>query len=222
MNLKLDVNVGDWIFIYDAVKNASSEQQIIYIKIDTEGAKLYNAQDEVICYHDDVDFTVPNDRGILFFSSAQKRDECKSLNFNPDNNRQRKFLKIYPNARLENGVIDICPLTVDTNYAKSCNKSGCGRCRCTYWLSSEDSNQCNTSRKTAMEKLRDTSDILFRSYNNSEELFQDIGMMYGGQTIIFENTEYIIQEIGDNDSFICLLNAADLETEVLIRRRREW
>ncbi len=219
--MKSDVNIGNWIFIYDAIRNVSCEQQIIYIKIDIDGAKLYNTQDEVICLLEDIDLNVPDDGGRLYFSSKQKRDECKSLNYNTDNSRQSKFLKIYPSARLENGVIDICPLTIDTSYAKSCNGSGCGRCRSTYWLSSENSNQRNTSRKAIMEKVREDSDKLFRNYDSSDELFQDIGMLYGGQTIIFQNTEYIIWEIGDNDSYICIVNAADPKIIVHINKRHE-
>lgn len=48
--------------------------------------------------------------------------------------RQIEFLEHYPNARLSNGVIEICPLSVDTGCKVDCNMTTCYNCYRKYWL----------------------------------------------------------------------------------------
>ena len=50
--------------------------------------------------------------------------------------RQSEFLKIFPNAVIQNGVIQICPRNIDQNSITSeeCEKMVCCECRKKYWL----------------------------------------------------------------------------------------
>ena len=56
--------------------------------------------------------------------------------YKPKKTRQSEFLKMYPNARMLNGVIDICPKHVDGNCDR-CRiyaKRPCIECHKDYWL----------------------------------------------------------------------------------------
>lgn len=57
----------------------------------------------------------------------------------PVNTRQSKFLEVFPNARLINGHINICPKYADTTLGSqiNCNRK-CPDCKKEYWLSKED------------------------------------------------------------------------------------
>lgn len=50
--------------------------------------------------------------------------------------RQSEFLKIFPNAVIQNGVIQICPRNIDQNSITSeeCEKLVCCECRKKYWF----------------------------------------------------------------------------------------
>ena len=52
----------------------------------------------------------------------------------PMKTRQIEFLKHYPNARLDNGVIEICPESVDKGCKVNCNITTCYLCYRKYWL----------------------------------------------------------------------------------------
>ena len=53
---------------------------------------------------------------------------------NPVKTRQSEFLKMFPDANIINGVIDICPEWVDTKF-ENCNpKLWCYECKEKYWL----------------------------------------------------------------------------------------
>lgn len=47
--------------------------------------------------------------------------------------RQKKFLKAMPNAKFINGVINLCPKWVDTEYHHGCSGE-CDSCKEKYWL----------------------------------------------------------------------------------------
>lgn len=48
--------------------------------------------------------------------------------------RKSEFLKLYPNARVESGYIDICPRTIDNNTKNRCDLYGnCYICQKEYW-----------------------------------------------------------------------------------------
>lgn len=60
---------------------------------------------------------------------------------NPKKTRQSEFLKMYPNAKLdESGVLILCPLHIDKEYRSSmaqalyCFKPSCSECCKSYWL----------------------------------------------------------------------------------------
>lgn len=55
---------------------------------------------------------------------------------NPVKTRQSEFLKMFPNADVQNDIIRICPKKLDQNSVTSeeCSRSGCFECRKEYWL----------------------------------------------------------------------------------------
>lgn len=55
----------------------------------------------------------------------------------PIKTRQSEFLKMFPNAEIKDGIIQICPFSVDGNrgcYVKELEYSKCQKCRQEYWL----------------------------------------------------------------------------------------
>lgn len=53
----------------------------------------------------------------------------------PLKTRQSEFLRLYPNVRLNNGVIDICPRSVDaTKVTNGCAANMCNPCMRKFWL----------------------------------------------------------------------------------------
>lgn len=53
---------------------------------------------------------------------------------NPVKTRQSEFLKLFPNAKIKDGHVNICPITVNTKF-ENCNpKVSCYECKETYWL----------------------------------------------------------------------------------------
>ena len=64
---------------------------------------------------------------------------CKE---HPVKTRQDKFLEMFPNAKLNGGIIDICPKTVDRGYNRGyCNGEECYNCRSKYWLAEVEENE---------------------------------------------------------------------------------
>ena len=56
----------------------------------------------------------------------------------PAKRRQNEFLKMFPNVKFSDGVIDIPPCLVDTKIKENCGKLGpCLNCRKEYWLAEE-------------------------------------------------------------------------------------
>ena len=54
----------------------------------------------------------------------------------PIKTRQSEFLKMFPNADVQNDIIRICPNKLDQNSVTSeeCSRSGCFECRKKYWF----------------------------------------------------------------------------------------
>ena len=54
----------------------------------------------------------------------------------PANTRQSKFLKIYPNAAMNDGAIKLCPQDLNTkiNCRATSERISCNTCRKDYWL----------------------------------------------------------------------------------------
>lgn len=55
-------------------------------------------------------------------------------NQHPKVTRQDKLLEIIPDTHMRNGVIDICPKGIDTNYIVNCSTQDCCECVKNYWL----------------------------------------------------------------------------------------
>lgn len=54
----------------------------------------------------------------------------------PAKTRQSEFLKIYPNAAMNDGAIKICPLDLNVNFncRATSERISCNTCRKDYWL----------------------------------------------------------------------------------------
>lgn len=63
-------------------------------------------------------------------------DWCKT---HPVKTRQSEFLKHYPNARMSDGVIDICPQSFDTTFICA-DEMVCTQCRKEYWSEEVEEN----------------------------------------------------------------------------------
>ena len=73
------------------------------------------------------EFSLMN-KAELEYASDIILEWCKE---HPTKTRQNEFLKHYPNTRLVNNVIYICPQAMEKNY--KCTLS-CDDCRKSYWL----------------------------------------------------------------------------------------
>lgn len=51
----------------------------------------------------------------------------------PVNTRRSEFLKMFPNVKVSNGVISICPKHIDSECGADC-KEDCTNCRKNYWF----------------------------------------------------------------------------------------
>lgn len=60
---------------------------------------------------------------------------CKE---HPVKTRQDEFLKMFPNARIIDGIVGICPKPFETTYACKAANSNCINCRKSYWLAEVD------------------------------------------------------------------------------------
>lgn len=67
---------------------------------------------------------------------------CKE---HPVETRQSRFLKMFPNAWLDgDGIMDLCPKRIDTNYThknNQCIDVDCDECKRAYWLAEVDENE---------------------------------------------------------------------------------
>lgn len=60
---------------------------------------------------------------------------CKE---HPAKTRQDKFLKMFPNVpKTNDGIVNICPNTVDAAFNMNCFDRLCSECRKDYWLAEE-------------------------------------------------------------------------------------
>ena len=55
----------------------------------------------------------------------------------PIKTRQSEFLKMFPNTKVSNGVISICPKHIDSECGANCNED-CTKCRQNYWFAEID------------------------------------------------------------------------------------
>lgn len=49
--------------------------------------------------------------------------------------KQDKLLEVFPNARMHDGIVDVCPKTLDDNF--DCKIQNCTVCSQNYWLQEE-------------------------------------------------------------------------------------
>ena len=54
---------------------------------------------------------------------------------NPAKTRQSEFLKMFPKARTDNNIIDLCPAALDSSFTCNLKKHciSCSTCRKNYW-----------------------------------------------------------------------------------------
>ena len=55
------------------------------------------------------------------------------LKEHPVKTRQSEFLKMFPNARLHNGVINICPVELGEQKEEQCESITCANCKKKFW-----------------------------------------------------------------------------------------
>lgn len=72
--------------------------------------------------------------------SAEYKDAEKYISIvkkwsdeHPIKTRQSEFLKMFPNAKVSNGVISICPKHIDSECGADCEED-CTNCRKNYWF----------------------------------------------------------------------------------------
>lgn len=72
--------------------------------------------------------------------SAEYKDAEKCISIvekwsaeHPIKTRQSEFLKMFPNAKVSNGVISICPKHIDSECGADCEED-CTNCRKNYWF----------------------------------------------------------------------------------------
>ena len=58
----------------------------------------------------------------------------------PIKTRQSEFLKMFPNARIDDDVIDIIPCNIEKEMRKCCGDRNCNECKRTYWLTEATEN----------------------------------------------------------------------------------
>lgn len=52
----------------------------------------------------------------------------------PSKTRQSEFIKLVPNARIEDGVLDVSPCILDMEYSRNnCKGISCTECKAKYW-----------------------------------------------------------------------------------------
>ena len=56
----------------------------------------------------------------------------------PIKTRQSEFLKHYPDAQIDSGCLNACPMDVFGNMGINCNKQTCYECKKEFWLAEED------------------------------------------------------------------------------------
>ena len=72
---------------------------------------------------------------------VKHRDEANEIILewcekHPAKTRQDKFLEIYPNANVRDGVIQMCPRHIESDYF--CQSQTCRDCKRDYWLAEVD------------------------------------------------------------------------------------
>lgn len=60
----------------------------------------------------------------------------KWIDEHPQKTRQSELLKLFPEIKMDNGVIDLCPNSIKKGFAngKLCAITGCDECQKKFWL----------------------------------------------------------------------------------------
>ena len=87
------------------------------------GCKIYDICFDIGCYS-----FIKNDPQKAIEIVQKWSDE------HPIKTRQSEFLKVFPNAHLINGVINICPKTAFFDFGDCPTQKTCDNCRKEYWL----------------------------------------------------------------------------------------
>lgn len=80
---------------------------------------------------------------ILHHTSKANEIILKWCEEHPVETRQDRFLKMFPNANICRGCLEISPCNVDIRqfYSEKCGTKSCAQCRKEYWLAEVDENE---------------------------------------------------------------------------------
>lgn len=113
----------------DAVEFYKSMKRMCYSGEMCEKCPLYNNFSEMGSVCD-----------VLLHITDEKASRIKSIveqwaKDHPVKTRQSEFLKMFPNAQKLDGIINICPICIDSDYntTSECLKTACDVCRKRFW-----------------------------------------------------------------------------------------
>lgn len=73
-----------------------------------------------------------------FWAKRKPEDIIKAIQVwsdeHPIKTRQSEFLKMFPDAKINDGSLDICPKLLDIKFENCPAKEGCDACKKEYWL----------------------------------------------------------------------------------------
>ena len=81
-------------------------------------------------------------KGLCAISDITSDEERKSViatveqwaKDNPSKTRQSEFLKHYPDAQIDSGCLNACPMDIFGDMGINCNKQTCYECKKEFWL----------------------------------------------------------------------------------------
>ena len=82
------------------------------------------------------------DCAIQKYISAQKKNDYEGMveaaeqwaAAHPVKTRQSEFLKHYPDAQIDSGCLNACPMDIFGDMGINCNKQTCYECKKEFWL----------------------------------------------------------------------------------------
>jgi hypothetical protein len=82
------------------------------------------------------------DSTVQKYISAYKKNDCEGMvkaaeqwaAEHPAKTRQSEFLKHYPDAQIDSGCLNACPMDIFGDMGINCNKQTCYECKKEFWL----------------------------------------------------------------------------------------
>ena len=83
-----------------------------------------------------------NNSTVQKYISAYKKNDCEGMvkaaeqwaAEHPVKTRQSEFLKHYPDAQIDSGCLNACPMDIFGDMGINCNKQTCYECKKEFWL----------------------------------------------------------------------------------------